>query len=67
MLIRFDQDRCPIAMFCMAKVLNIIESLDRAVDDAAVKRLRADTTGNPRLAVNASGRAILSGRFLKMI
>jgi predicted signal transduction protein with EAL and GGDEF domain len=62
-LVRFGQDRCPFAMICMAKELDIIESLDRA----AVKRPLADTTGKLRLAVNVSGRAILSGGFLKMI
>jgi EAL domain-containing protein (putative c-di-GMP-specific phosphodiesterase class I) len=66
-LVRFDRDRSPFAMIRMAEELDIIESLDRAVADEAIKRLRADASGKLRLAVNVSGRTIVSGGFLKMI
>ncbi|MDR3513654.1 MAG: EAL domain-containing protein [Caulobacteraceae bacterium] len=66
-LVRFDRDRSPFAMIRMAEELDIIESLDRAVADEAVKRLRADRTRTLRLAVNVSGRTIVSPGFLEMI
>lgn len=66
-LVRFDRDRSPFAMIRMAEELDIIESLDRAVADEAVKRLRADRTRKLRLAVNVSGRTIVSPGFLEMI
>jgi EAL domain-containing protein (putative c-di-GMP-specific phosphodiesterase class I) len=66
-LVRFDRDRSPFAMIRMAEELDIIESLDRAVADEAVKRLRADKTRRLRLAVNVSGRTIVSSGFLGLI
>ena len=66
-LVRFDRDRSPYAMIRVAEELDIIESLDRAVADEAIKRLRADKTRQMRLAVNISGRTIVSGGFLQMI
>ena len=66
-LVRFDRDRSPFAMIRMAEELDIIESLDRAVADEAIKRLRADKTGKLRLAVNVSGRTIVSPGFLELI
>jgi EAL domain-containing protein (putative c-di-GMP-specific phosphodiesterase class I) len=66
-LVRFDRDRSPYAMIRMAEELDIIESLDRAVADETIKRLRADKTGQLRLAVNVSGRTIVSGGFMQMI
>ena len=66
-LVRFDRDRSPFAMIRMAEELDIIESLDRAVADEAIKRLRADKSRRLRLAVNVSGRTIVSPGFLEMI
>jgi EAL domain-containing protein (putative c-di-GMP-specific phosphodiesterase class I) len=66
-LVRFDGKRSPFAMIRMAEELDIIESLDRAVADESIKRLRADKGGKLRLAVNVSGRTITSPGFLKMI
>jgi EAL domain-containing protein (putative c-di-GMP-specific phosphodiesterase class I) len=66
-LVRFDRDHSPFAMIRMAEELDIIENLDRAVADEAIKRIRADKTRKLRLAVNVSGRTIVSDGFLKMI
>jgi EAL domain-containing protein (putative c-di-GMP-specific phosphodiesterase class I) len=66
-LVRFDGDRSPYAMIRMAEELDIIESLDRAVADEAIKTMRADATGQLRLAVNVSGRTIISPGYVKMI
>lgn len=66
-LVRFDGDRSPYAMIRMAEELDIIESLDRAVADEAIKAMRADKTGQLNLAVNVSGRTIISPGYVKMI
>jgi EAL domain-containing protein (putative c-di-GMP-specific phosphodiesterase class I) len=66
-LVRFDRDRSPFAMIRMAEELDIIESLDRAVVDESIKRLRADQTGQLRLAVNVSGRTIISPGYIRML
>lgn len=66
-LVRFDRDRSPFAMIRMAEELDIIETLDRAVAEEAVKRLRADRGRTLRLAVNVSGRTIVSPGFLEMV
>ena len=66
-LVRFDGDRSPYAMIRMAEELDIIESLDRAVADEAIKAMRADATGRLNLAVNVSGRTIISPGYVKMI
>ncbi len=66
-LVRFDGDRSPFAMIRMAEELDIIEGLDRAVAGEAIKRLRADKTRQLHLAVNVSGRTIVSAGFLRMI
>jgi EAL domain-containing protein (putative c-di-GMP-specific phosphodiesterase class I) len=66
-LIRFDGDRSPFAMIRMAEELDIIEELDCAVAEETVKRLRADRTGQSRLAFNASGRSITSATFVEAV
>jgi EAL domain-containing protein (putative c-di-GMP-specific phosphodiesterase class I) len=66
-LVRFDGEQSPFAMIRMAEELDIIESLDRAIAEESVKRLRADKSGKLRLAVNVSGRTIVSGGFLQAI
>ena len=66
-LVRFDGDRSPFAMIRMAEELDIIEELDLAVAEQAVARIRADPEGALRLAVNVSGRTIISSRFLENI
>ena len=64
-LVRFSGDQSPFATIRMAEELDIIEDLDRAVVEEAVKRLRADRTGKLRLAVNVSGRTIVSPGYIE--
>lgn len=63
-LVRFDADRSPFALIRMAEELDIIEDLDRVVTEMVVERLRQDRTRKLRLAVNVSGRTIVSSRFI---
>ena len=44
-LVRFKEGQSPFAMIRMAEELDVIEDLDRAVAEEALKRLRADRTG----------------------
>ena len=66
-LVRFDGERSPFSMIRMAEDLDIIEDLDLAIAEEAVGRLRADTTGALRLAVNVSGRTMGSPDFFRSI
>ncbi len=66
-LVRFDGDRSPFAMIRMAEELDIIEHLDLAVAEESVKRLRADAKKTLCLAVNVSGRTIVSPAFIAAI
>jgi EAL domain-containing protein (putative c-di-GMP-specific phosphodiesterase class I) len=66
-LVRFDGDRSPFAMIRMAEELDIIEELDLAVAEQAAARIRADPDGALRLAVNVSGRTIVSANFMEAI
>lgn len=66
-LVRFDGDRSPFAMIRMAEELDIIEELDMAIAEQAAQRIRADASGALRLAVNVSGRTIISPNFLENI
>lgn len=64
-LVRFEEGASPFAMVRMAEEFDLIEELDRAVIEQAVRRLRADRTGKLRLAVNISGRSISSSPFVE--
>ena len=66
-LVRFDGDRSPFAMIRMAEELDIIEHLDRAIAEETALKLRADRTGRLRLAVNVSGRTIVSPGFMDTV
>jgi EAL domain-containing protein (putative c-di-GMP-specific phosphodiesterase class I) len=66
-LVRFDGDRSPYAMIRMAEELDLIENLDRAIAEEASLKLRGDKTGKLRLAVNVSGRTIVSSSFIEMV
>jgi EAL domain-containing protein (putative c-di-GMP-specific phosphodiesterase class I) len=66
-LVRFDGDRSPFATIRMAEELDLIEDLDRAIAEDAAARLRADRTGRLRLAVNVSGRTIVSRGFVEAV
>ena len=66
-LVRFDGDRSPFAMIRMAEELDIIEHLDLAVAQTAIARLRADRARTLCLAVNVSGRTIVSPAFMRAL
>jgi len=66
-LVRFKDGQSPFAMIRMAEELDVIEDLDRAVADEAVKRLCADKSGRLKLAVNVSGRTIVSPGFIESL
>lgn len=63
-LVRFDGDRSPATMIRLAENLDLIESLDAAVLEDAVARLRTPAGRDLSLAVNVSGRSIGSDAFL---
>jgi EAL domain-containing protein (putative c-di-GMP-specific phosphodiesterase class I) len=64
-LIRFQDGDSPFSMVRMAEEFDLIEELDRAVIEQAVRRLKADRTGVLTLAVNVSGRSIGSAPFIE--
>ena len=66
-LVRFDGERSPFTTIRMAEDLDIIEDLDLAIAEEAIGRLRADGTGALRLAVNVSGRTMVSPDFFRAI
>ena len=66
-LIRFSGDQSPFATIRMAEELDIIEDLDLAVVDEVIKRLRADRSGKLCLAVNVSGRTIVSPSYIDAV
>ena len=66
-LVRFEGERSPFSTIRMAEDLDIIEDLDLAIAEEVVKRLRADSTGALRLAVNVSGRTMVSPDFFDSI
>ena len=66
-LVRFDGEHSPFSTIRMAEDLDIIEDLDLAIAEEAVGRLRADATGALRLAVNVSGRTMVSPDFFRAI
>jgi len=64
-LVRFEENASPFAMVRLAEEFDLIEELDRAVCEQAVRRLRADRTGALTLAVNISGRSVGSSPFIE--
>ncbi len=66
-LVRFDEKHSPFAIIRLAEELDLIEKLDIAVAEQSVRRLQADETGRLRLAVNVSGRTIISERYVRAI
>jgi EAL domain-containing protein (putative c-di-GMP-specific phosphodiesterase class I) len=66
-LVRFEEGASPFAMVRMAEEFDLIEELDRAVIEQAVRRLKGDRTGKLRLAVNVSGRSIVSTPFVESL
>ncbi|MBV9508955.1 MAG: EAL domain-containing protein [Caulobacteraceae bacterium] len=66
-LVRFAGEQSPFAQIRLAEELDIIEDLDLAVAEEAVKRLRSDRGGQLRLAVNVSGRTIVSPSYVQAL
>jgi EAL domain-containing protein (putative c-di-GMP-specific phosphodiesterase class I) len=63
-LVRFEDGGSPFALIRMAEEFDLIEELDHAIAEQAVKRLASDRTGILKLAINVSGRTIASETFV---
>jgi EAL domain-containing protein (putative c-di-GMP-specific phosphodiesterase class I)/GGDEF domain-containing protein len=63
-LVRFEDGGSPFALIRMAEEFDLIEELDHAIAEQAVKRLAGDRTGTLKLAVNVSGRTIVNESFV---
>jgi EAL domain-containing protein (putative c-di-GMP-specific phosphodiesterase class I) len=63
-LVRFEGDQSPFATIRMAEELDLIEHFDQAMTESVIQRLRKDPAGKLRLAVNLSGRTIVSTGFI---
>lgn len=61
-LVRFDEDESPFPQIRMAEEFDLIESLDLAVLEQAVKTLEGGQ--HLKLAVNVSGRTIMSPAYV---
>jgi len=64
-LVRFKDGQSPFETIRMAEELDVIQDLDRAVAEEAMKRLRADRLEVLKLAVNVSGRTIVNPGFVE--
>ena len=62
-LVRFEQDESPFPQIRMAEELDLIEPLDLAVLEQAVRTMAGDA--GLKLAVNVSGRTIMSPTYVK--
>jgi len=63
-LVRFEDGASPFAMIRMAEEFDLIEELDNAIVEQAVRRLAQDRSGELKLAVNVSGRTIVNESFV---
>ncbi len=63
-LVRFEDGADSFAMVRLAEEFELIEELDRAVAEQAVRQLNADRTGRLKLAVNVSGASVVSSAFI---
>lgn len=66
-LVRFEDGGSPFQLIRMAEEFDLIEELDHAIAEMAVKRLAADRTGAMKLAINVSGRTIVNEGFVDHI
>ncbi len=62
-LVRLDGDKSPAEAIQMAEELELIESLDLAVVERVVKKIKADRTGRLRLAANVSARSLIAAQL----
>ena len=63
-LVRFEDGVSPFALIRMAEEFDLIEELDHAIVEQAVRRLAQDRSGELKLAVNVSGRTIVNESFV---
>jgi EAL domain-containing protein (putative c-di-GMP-specific phosphodiesterase class I) len=63
-LVRFEDGGSPFALIRMAEEFDLIEELDHAIVEQAVKKLANDQERKLRLAVNVSGRTIGNETFV---
>jgi EAL domain-containing protein (putative c-di-GMP-specific phosphodiesterase class I) len=63
-LVRFEDGASPFALIRMAEEFDLIEELDHAIVEQAVKKLANDQDRKLKLAVNVSGRTIVSETFV---
>ncbi|MBS0296812.1 MAG: EAL domain-containing protein [Proteobacteria bacterium] len=66
-LVRFQAGQSPFAMIRLAEELDMIETLDLAVAEQAIRALQADPSGRLILAVNVSGRSIVSASYARKV
>jgi len=66
-LVRFEDGGSPFQLIRMAEEFDLIEELDHAIAEMAVKRLAADRSGAIKLAINVSGRTIVNEGFVDHI
>lgn len=66
-LVRFEAGQSPYAMIRLAEELDMIETLDLAVAEQAIRVLQADPSGQLVLAVNVSGRSIVSASYARKV
>ncbi len=63
-LVRFEEGVSPFALIRMAEEFDLIEELDQAIVEQAIRRLALDRSGDLKLAVNVSGRTIVNESFI---
>jgi EAL domain-containing protein (putative c-di-GMP-specific phosphodiesterase class I) len=66
-LVRFEDGGSPFALIRMAEEFDLIEELDHAIVEQAVKKLANDTERKLKLAVNVSGQTIGNETFVEHV
>ncbi|WP_297506367.1 EAL domain-containing protein [uncultured Caulobacter sp.] len=66
-LVRFEDGGSPFPMIRMAEEFDLIEELDHAIVEQTIKKLANDHERKLKLAVNISGRTIISETFIDHI
>ena len=66
-LVRFEQGQSPFDTIRMAEELDLIEDLDMAIVEEALKVIVAGRKKPPRLAVNISGHSISQSKFIERL
>lgn len=66
-LVRFEDGASPFALIRMAEEFDLIEELDNAIVEQSIKKLVNDQERKLKLAVNVSGRTIISETFVDQI